>query len=96
MIDYKFQLPLYLIISLTMRRHIPKEYKEIAIHMSLNEDVSDKDIRCYVGISQRAMRRLRQTYRETGEVVRTPLDAGRPRLMDSLDVAVSHPSFFCS
>ena len=76
-----------------MRRHIPKEYKEIAIHMSLNEGVSDKDIRRYTGISRRAMRRLRETYRETGEVVRTPLDDGRPRLLDALDAAVSHPSF---
>ena len=24
-----------------MKRHIPKEYKEIAIHMSLNEGVTD-------------------------------------------------------
>ena len=81
-----------------MRRHIPKEYKEIALHMSLNEDVNDEDIHRYTGISQRAMRRLRETYYKTGEVVRTPLDAGRPRLLDSLDAVVSHPSFllFCS
>ena len=37
--------------------------------MSLNEGVSDKDIQCYTGISQRAMRQLRETYCETGEVV---------------------------
>ncbi|KIL67439.1 hypothetical protein M378DRAFT_42894, partial [Amanita muscaria Koide BX008] len=68
-----------------MRRHIPKEYKEIVIHMSLNEGVSDRFICRYTGISQRAMKRLRKTYRETGEVVRMPLDAGRPRIIDSLD-----------
>ena len=48
--EHKFQL---LCISLhhtllqsTMRCHIPEEYKEIAIHMSLNEGVSDEDIHC--------------------------------------------------
>lgn len=76
-----------------MRRHIPKEYKEIAIHMSLNEGVSDKLIHCHTGISQRAMKPLWKTYRETGEVVRTPVDVGRPRRIDSLDAAVSHSKF---
>ena len=52
-----------------MRCHIPKEYKEIALHMSLNEDINDEDIHHYTGISQRAMRRLRETYYKTGEVV---------------------------
>ena len=83
-----------------MRCHIPKEYKEIVLHMSLNEDVNDEDIHCYTGISQRAMpvRQLQETYYKTGEVVRTPLDAGQPHLLDSLDAVVSHPSFllFCS
>ena len=41
-----------------MRCHIPEEYKEIAIHMSLNEGVSDEDIHHYMGISQHAMRQL--------------------------------------
>jgi hypothetical protein len=38
--------------------HIPKEYKDLALHMSLNENVSDVDIHHYVWISSRAMRRL--------------------------------------
>jgi hypothetical protein len=76
-----------------MRCHIPKEYKEIVIHMSLNGGVSDKLIHRYTGISQWAMKRLRKTYREMGEVVQMPLDVGQPRCIDSLDAAVSHSKF---
>ncbi|KAG1885934.1 uncharacterized protein F5891DRAFT_916124, partial [Suillus fuscotomentosus] len=36
-------------------------------------------------ISERSLRYLRKVYRETGEVVRTPVCAGRPRILDSLD-----------
>ena len=72
-----------------MRRHISQERKDIALHMSLNEHVSDKIIRRYTGISERAMKRLRQTFRETGESVRKPVCSGRPRVLDSLDACVS-------
>ena len=51
-----------------MRRHIPKEHKEMALRMS-QKNVSDKKIRRYTGISERSLRYLRKTYRETGEVV---------------------------
>lgn len=68
-----------------MRRHIPKEYKDIALHMSLNEGVPDGLIRCYLGISARAMRRLRKTYRERGETVPVMCNQGRPRLLNALD-----------
>jgi hypothetical protein len=78
----------------TMRHHIPKEYKDLALHMSLNENVSDNDVHCYIGISPRAMRCLRKTYRETGETIRTPVSPGRPRLLDTLDALVSH-SLLC-
>ena len=44
--------------SHSMRRHIPKEYKDLALHMSINEGVSDNQILSYIGISTRAMRRL--------------------------------------
>jgi transposase-like protein len=73
-----------------MRRHIPKEYKDLAIHMSLNEGVSDDDIYRFIGISQRTLRRLRKTYQETGQTVRIPVSPGRPRLLDTLDSLVSH------
>jgi len=36
------------------------------------------------------MRYMRKTFRETGEVVRTPVCAGRPRILDTLDAIVSY------
>ncbi|KAG1848883.1 hypothetical protein F4604DRAFT_1551487, partial [Suillus subluteus] len=36
-------------------------------------------------VSSWSLRYLRKAYRETGEVVRTPVCAGRPRILDSLD-----------
>ena len=68
------------------RRHIPKEYKEIAFYMSLQEDVDDNGIRRFTGISERSMRHLRKTYNETGEVVRTPVCPGRPRILYYYDL----------
>jgi len=72
-----------------MRRHIPKERKEVALEMSLL-NVKDRTIRRYTGISERSMRYLRKTFRETGEVTRTPVCGGRPRILDSLDANVSY------
>ncbi|KAG2040369.1 hypothetical protein BDR03DRAFT_154270 [Suillus americanus] len=43
----------------------------------------DPMIHHYIRISERSMRYIRKTYRETGEVVRTPVSAGRPRILDS-------------
>ncbi|TFK57962.1 hypothetical protein BDN72DRAFT_750054, partial [Pluteus cervinus] len=67
-----------------MRRHIPKEHKEIALRMSFL-GLSDKMIQRYTGISERSMKRLCQTFRVTGVVERRPIDCGRPRLLDALD-----------
>ena len=78
-----------------MRRYISQECKDIALHMLLNEGVSDKNIRRYNGISERAMKRLHRTFHKTGESVRKPLCAGRPRVLDSLDACVS-PSLTCT
>ena len=72
-----------------MRRHIPKEYKDLALHLSINLGLSDVLIRSYVGISPRAMRRLWKTYRERGETVPRPVTQGQPRLLDALDATVS-------
>jgi hypothetical protein len=72
-----------------MRWHIPKEYKEIALRMT-QRNVSDRTIRRYTGISGRSMRYLRKTYRETGEVVRTPVCPGRPHTLDSLEANVNY------
>jgi hypothetical protein len=73
-----------------MRRHITKERKEIALHMSLEENVCDKDICRLTGISERSMQRIRKNYHDIGEVVRIPVCDGRPRLLDSLETNVSH------
>ena len=69
-----------------MRHHISQECKDIALHMSLNEHVSDKIIRRYTGISERAIKRLHQTFHETGKSVRKPVCSDRPRVLDSGDV----------
>ncbi|KAG2038030.1 hypothetical protein BDR03DRAFT_862693, partial [Suillus americanus] len=51
----------------------------------------------YTGISERSMRCIQKTYRETGEVVRTPaLCAGQPCILDSLDVNVYYYLFSVS
>jgi hypothetical protein len=72
-----------------MRQHIHKEQKEITLHMSLNEGVTDRDICRFTGISQRAMKWIRKTYCETGEVVNIPVTDGCPRLLDSLDANIT-------
>ncbi|KAG1888518.1 hypothetical protein F4604DRAFT_1674203 [Suillus subluteus] len=61
-----------------MGRYISKERKQVALQMSLL-NVKDPTIRHYTGISEL------MAYRETGEVVRTPVCAGRRRILDSLD-----------
>ncbi|KAG1811051.1 hypothetical protein EV424DRAFT_1286367, partial [Suillus variegatus] len=67
-----------------MGRYISKERKQVALQMSLL-NVKDPTIRRYTGISERSLRYLRKVYRETGEIVRTPVCVGRPRILDSLN-----------
>ncbi|KAG2363955.1 hypothetical protein BDR07DRAFT_1402898 [Suillus spraguei] len=43
-------------------------------------NVKDPTIRRYTGTSERSLRYFRKTYRETGEVIRIPVCAGRPRI----------------
>ncbi|KAG1777589.1 hypothetical protein EV702DRAFT_946255, partial [Suillus placidus] len=69
--------------------YISWERKQIALHMSLL-NIGDSMIRRYTGISERSLRYMRKTFQETGEVMRTPVCAGRPRILDTLDVNVSH------
>ena len=68
-------------------RHISREIKEAALKMS-QEGLSDQLIEQFLGVSGRAMRRLRETYHATGDVVRIPACPGRPRLLDGLDARV--------
>lgn len=57
--------------------------------MSLQHGIPDLQIKKFTGISVRSLKRLRQTYRETGEVVRVPVSAGRPRTLNGLEANVS-------
>ncbi|KAI0751724.1 hypothetical protein C8Q80DRAFT_1097873 [Daedaleopsis nitida] len=68
-----------------MRRHISKELKELALGLSLHHRMPDKAIKSITGISMQTLKRLRQTYRQTGDVVRIPVIAGRPRALNGLD-----------
>ncbi|KAG1796096.1 hypothetical protein EV424DRAFT_1334281 [Suillus variegatus] len=72
-----------------MGRHISKERKQIALQMSVL-GIQDPIIRRYTGISERSLRYIQKTFRETGKVMRTPVCAGRPRVLDSLDANVSY------
>ncbi|KAI0089834.1 hypothetical protein BDY19DRAFT_859033, partial [Irpex rosettiformis] len=71
-----------------MRRHIPKEVKEVALRMSLEQGLPDKTIQEYTKISIRSLKRLRKTYRDTAEVVRVPVCDGRPRILQSGDANI--------
>ncbi|KAG2369640.1 hypothetical protein BDR07DRAFT_1388022 [Suillus spraguei] len=52
-------------------------------------NVKDPTICRYTGTSERSLRYFRKAYRETGEVMRTPVCAGRPRILDSLGASES-------
>ncbi|KAG2071234.1 hypothetical protein BDR04DRAFT_1098623 [Suillus decipiens] len=48
-------------------------------------NVKDPTVRRYTRISERSLRYLWKTHLETGEVVRTLVCAGRPRILNSLN-----------
>ena len=60
-------------------------------HTLLNHKLPDSQVKEYTGISERSLKRLRQTFKETGEVVRVPVCAGRPRSLTALDANVCYP-----
>jgi transposase len=72
-----------------VRRHISPESKELALSMSL-QGICDVEIRKLTGISERSVKRLRRTYRNTSEDKYKPLASGRPRLLSSMEVQVGH------
>ena len=72
-----------------VRRHISDELKEMALSMSF-QGLSDPEIRDFTGISERSLSRMRSTYRDTGAVSRTPLQAGRFRMLTSMEAKVRH------
>ena len=74
------------------RRFISRELKEKALELSLR-GVSDTIIEEYLGIKKCTLRRIRQKFCQTGEVVQVPACSGRSRLLDGLDVQVRLLSF---
>jgi transposase len=69
-----------------VRRHIPNETKELALSMSL-QGMPDVEIRKLTGISERSVKRLRRTYRNTGATSSKPV-VGQSRLLSSMEVQV--------
>ncbi|TFY62431.1 hypothetical protein EVG20_g6705 [Dentipellis fragilis] len=67
-----------------VRHHIPKEHKEVALHMTAH-GLPHKEIRRLTGISERSIRRLRHAFWQTGDVTRPPLVAGRHRILNAFD-----------
>ena len=82
------------ILFMGNRHHISREIKEAALKMT-QEGLSDPQVEQFLGISGWAMRRLRQTYQETGEAVWIPACPGRSRILDGLDAQV-RPLLFIS
>ena len=64
-------------------RHISDEAKEMALSMSL-QGLSDAEVRGLTGISERSLKRLRSTYRNTGAVSRP--SPGQNRTLTSMEV----------
>ena len=68
------------------RRHIPQAVKEQIITMSAHMHPSQ--IARATGISTRTIRRTNELWWKTGAVQRDPIQQGRPRKLNSLDLAV--------
>ena len=68
------------------RRHIHHTTKEQIVTMSAH--LRPSVIAHVTGISPRTVRRVLSLWGRTGDVIRTPIDAGRPRILNSLDIAV--------
>ena len=71
-----------------MGRYISQDVKRIVLRMSLQHHISDTLISESTDVGRRMLRRLRKTYRDSGDVVRKPAVTGRPRTLDGLDAVV--------
>ncbi|KAH8980709.1 hypothetical protein EDB86DRAFT_3087701 [Lactarius hatsudake] len=69
-----------------VRRYISDELKEMALSMSL-QGLTDPEIRDFTGISERSLKRLRSTYRDTGGFSRE--SPGRPRVLTAIEAKES-------
>ena len=72
------------------RRHIASEVKEQLVLMSHRYLVTE--IAAMTGVSERTIRRVRRLKWTTGEVVKRADQVGRPRKLNSLDMAVRKES----
>ena len=73
-----------------VRRHISDELKEMALSMSL-QGLSGAEVWEYTGISERSLKRLRNTHRATGAVSRP--SPGRFRVLTSMEAKVCRTHF---
>ena len=68
-------------------RYIPEEQKKLVLTMSLR-GMKNREIEAATGIKTRTIRRLISLWKSTGQVVKHPLETGRPRELTSLEVSV--------
>jgi hypothetical protein len=76
------------LIALMVRHHIPKEYQDIALHLSLNEGFPDLQIQAYIGISPCSMRCPQKTWRGKGKTTVKLVITGWPQLLNTLNALV--------
>ncbi len=67
--------------------YIPEEQKKLILIMSLR-GMSNQEIEIATGIKTWTIRRLIRLWKFTGQVVKHPLERGRPRALKSLEVSV--------
>ncbi len=68
-----------------VRRHISNELKEMALSMSL-QGLSDLEVHDFTGISERSLKHLQSTYRNTSGVLRK--SPGRFRMLTTIESKV--------
>ena len=68
------------------RRHISADVKYQLVAMSAS--LKPSEIQRLTGISKRTVNRVLNLHRRTGCVVKKPLQAGWPRILNALDIAV--------
>jgi hypothetical protein len=73
------------------RRHIEPALKRLILNMALQPDMDQWNIRRLTGVSERTQRSLERC---TGNLVRTPIPMGRPRILTGLEATVRLSSTF--
>ena len=68
-------------------RYIPPEQKQLLVTMHIR-GTSITNIEKSTGINARTIRRVLKLWKDTGRVIRQPLEPGRPRVLNSLEVEV--------